>query len=267
MTTATASAATALEGLVENCRRAWSDLLSRAVGASCNVQVAQQAGPGPESVAVCILIRAEGALCGEAALIMDSRNAGLLAAKIAGSSSNVQVVQDLVRQAVAIASSELQKQFGAIRVQVTAGTTPVWQPYTALAFLAGNGSPEPLRMYFLLSQQMASPAPQPSVPPPAMSAPAMAGPLSEARPAELQPQNLGFLMGIELEVTLRFGQKKLPLRQLVELSSGSVIELDKRVHEPVELLLRDKVVARGEVVIVEGHYGLRVTDVCANPQL
>jgi flagellar motor switch protein FliN len=262
MTTAIPTAGTALQGLVENCRRTWAELLSRAIGASCHVEASPQVGPGPESIAVCILLKAEGAISGEAALLMDSRHAGMLAARIAGSPGNLQAVQDLIRQTIAIAGSEFQKQFGAIRVQVTAGSAPSWQPHTAFVLLAGKGSPEPLRLYFLLNQQMASPDSQPSAP-----APALAAPAPETRPAELQPQNLSFLMGIELEVTLRFGQKQLPLRRLVELSSGSVIELDKRVHEPVELLLRDKVVARGEVVIVEGHYGLRVTDVCANPQL
>lgn len=88
-------------------------------------------------------------------------------------------------------------------------------------------------------------------------------PARVAAPDVTQPGNLHLVMGVEVEVTLRFGQRKLPLRQLVELNAGSVVELDKRVHEPVELLLRDKVFARGEVVIVEGHYGLRVTEVCA----
>jgi len=73
--------------------------------------------------------------------------------------------------------------------------------------------------------------------------------------------NLQMLMDVELNVSLRFGQRQLPLREVLELSSGSVIELDRMVDEPVELLLDGKVIARGEAVIVDGNYGLRVTEI------
>jgi flagellar motor switch protein FliN/FliY len=75
------------------------------------------------------------------------------------------------------------------------------------------------------------------------------------------PSNLKLVMDVELNVTLRFGQRQLPLREVLELKSGSVIELDRMVDEPVELLLDGKLVARGEAVIVDGNYGLRVTEI------
>ena len=75
------------------------------------------------------------------------------------------------------------------------------------------------------------------------------------------PANLKLVMDVELNVTLRFGQRQLPLREVLELGSGSVIELDRMVDEPVELLLDGKLVARGEAVIVDGNYGLRVTEI------
>lgn len=75
------------------------------------------------------------------------------------------------------------------------------------------------------------------------------------------PANLRLVMDVELNVSLRFGQRKLPLREVLELTSGSVIELDRMVDDPVELLLDGKVVARGEAVIVDGNYGLRVTEI------
>ena len=77
----------------------------------------------------------------------------------------------------------------------------------------------------------------------------------------LDPVNLKMVMDVELNVSLRFGQRQLPLREVLELASGSVIELDRKVDDPVELLLDGKVIARGEAVIVDGNYGLRVTDV------
>ena len=68
-------------------------------------------------------------------------------------------------------------------------------------------------------------------------------------------------MDVELNVTLRFGQRQLSLREVMDLTSGSVVELDREVDEPVELMLDGRVIARGEAVIVDGNYGVRVTEV------
>ena len=73
--------------------------------------------------------------------------------------------------------------------------------------------------------------------------------------------NLGLLLDVELNVSLRFGKKQLPLRDVLELGSGSVVELDRLVDEPVELYLDGKLIARGEAVVVDGNYGLRVTEI------
>jgi flagellar motor switch protein FliN len=82
----------------------------------------------------------------------------------------------------------------------------------------------------------------------------------EGKP-KLEQLNLQLVMDVELIVTLRFGQRQLALREVLELTSGSVIELDRQVEEPVELLLEGKVIARGEAVVIDGNYGLRVTEV------
>ena len=81
------------------------------------------------------------------------------------------------------------------------------------------------------------------------------------RESNQEPLNLQLVMDVELNVTLRFGQRQLALREVLELTSGSVIELDRQVEEPVELLLEGKVIARGEAVVIDGNYGLRVTEV------
>jgi flagellar motor switch protein FliN/FliY len=73
--------------------------------------------------------------------------------------------------------------------------------------------------------------------------------------------NLGLVMDVELNCTLRFGQRQLPLRDILDLASGSVVELDRQVDEPVELILDGRVIARGEAVIIDGNYGLRITQV------
>jgi flagellar motor switch protein FliN len=74
------------------------------------------------------------------------------------------------------------------------------------------------------------------------------------------------LLDIELDATLRFGSRELPLKQIIELGAGDVLELDRRVSDPVDLVVGDKIIARGEVVISEGNFALLVTEV-AEPQL
>ncbi len=79
--------------------------------------------------------------------------------------------------------------------------------------------------------------------------------------------NLDLVMDVELNVTLRFGQRQLALREVLELTSGSVVELDRQVDEPVELVLDGRVVARGEAVIIDGNYGMRITQLVQQPLL
>ncbi len=73
--------------------------------------------------------------------------------------------------------------------------------------------------------------------------------------------NLKLVMDVELSVSLRFGTCKMPLSDVLELTSGSIVELDRRVEDSVELVLGGKVIARGEAVVIDGNYGLRVTEV------
>ena len=74
-------------------------------------------------------------------------------------------------------------------------------------------------------------------------------------------------MNAALEVTLRFGQQSITLAKLAALGPGSVIELDRKVEEPIDLVLGDRVLARGEVMVVDGNYGLRVTELLDRSQL
>jgi flagellar motor switch protein FliN len=71
------------------------------------------------------------------------------------------------------------------------------------------------------------------------------------------------LLDVELEATLRFGCRELPLGEVLDLGPGDVVQLDRHVTDPVDLIVGDKIVARGEVVLVNGNFGLRVTEVAA----
>ena len=73
------------------------------------------------------------------------------------------------------------------------------------------------------------------------------------------------VIDVPLRVTLRFGQRSMRLREVLELNTGAIVELDRQVEDPVDLILDERVIARGEVVIVDGNYGLRVTEIVERP--
>jgi flagellar motor switch protein FliN len=85
---------------------------------------------------------------------------------------------------------------------------------------------------------------------------------AQAPPAALSP-GIELLLDVELEATLRFGCREMPLGEILDLGPGDVVQLDRHVADPVDLLVGDKIVARGEVVLVNGNFGLRVTEVAA----
>jgi flagellar motor switch protein FliN len=79
--------------------------------------------------------------------------------------------------------------------------------------------------------------------------------------AKVDPSRIDVILDIDLPVVVRFGRTELPLRTLTRLGPGSVIDLGRTPDEPVELMVSNRVVARGEVVIVGGNYGIRIIDV------
>jgi flagellar motor switch protein FliN len=74
------------------------------------------------------------------------------------------------------------------------------------------------------------------------------------------------LLDIELDAVLQFGARELPLKDVLAFGPGDVLELDRHVSDPVDLVVGDRIVARGEVVVVSGNFALLVTEV-AEPQL
>ncbi len=74
-------------------------------------------------------------------------------------------------------------------------------------------------------------------------------------------KNLDLILDIPLTVTVELGRSKMLINDLLQLGQGSVIELTKLVGEPLEVLVNDKLVARGEVVVVNDKFGVRLTDI------
>jgi flagellar motor switch protein FliN/FliY len=77
---------------------------------------------------------------------------------------------------------------------------------------------------------------------------------------------LGAVLDVDLPLVVRFGRAVMPLRALADLGPGSVIDMGRSPDEPVELLVGERLLARGEVVIVSGNYGVRITELVGVPQ-
>lgn len=79
--------------------------------------------------------------------------------------------------------------------------------------------------------------------------------------AEAETRNLNMLLDIPLQVTVELGRTKRSVQDILNLSSGSIIELDKLAGEPVDILVNNKLIAKGEVVVIDENFGVRVTDI------
>jgi len=73
--------------------------------------------------------------------------------------------------------------------------------------------------------------------------------------------NIELLLDVELPVSVSFGYSEMQLKDVLKLGTGSVIELDKSVNDPVAIIVNHKQIAKGEVVMVDGNYGVRILEV------
>ena len=128
--------------------------------------------------------------------------------------------------------------------------------------ISGSGGQLP-PLIFLLNKEMLEAVARSS---PAESAaeepvsPAVAGELEH----EFSPRassTLNLLLDVELPVSVSFGRTRVRMQEILKLITGSIIELDRSISEPVEVIVNNCVVARGEVVVVDGNYGVRINEV------
>lgn len=85
-------------------------------------------------------------------------------------------------------------------------------------------------------------------------------------PAGETPRNLDLLLDIPVELTVEIGRTRLAIRELLELGAGSVVELGKLAGESLDVLVNGKPVARGEAVMVNDRFGVRLTDIITRPE-
>jgi flagellar motor switch protein FliN/FliY len=79
--------------------------------------------------------------------------------------------------------------------------------------------------------------------------------------ATAENPNLNLVLDVPVSLTIELGSCQLPMREVLQLNVGSVVQLDKPADAPVELSVNGKLIARGEVVVVEDRFGVKITDV------
>jgi flagellar motor switch protein FliN/FliY len=156
-----------------------------------------------------------------------------------------------VSAALALTAAALKPTYGEVKFQVQRVEGLAFGGMFVVPFDARGGDKTEMPLYLYFDTKVLA---------------SLSNPIAGTDPAGTEKPpidllNLKLVMDVELNVSLRFGQRQLPLREVLELKSGSVVELDRQVDDPVELLLDGKVIARGEAVIVDGNYGLRITDI------
>ena len=88
------------------------------------------------------------------------------------------------------------------------------------------------------------------------------GPAGDAAPPNA---HLDLLLDVQLEATIRFGETQLLLREVLAAGPGAIFEIDRELNAPADLLVAGRLMARGEVVVINGNFGLRITELAAQP--
>jgi flagellar motor switch protein FliN/FliY len=248
--------------------QAASEVFSQALGTPWTVELAAaDARAADDAPLQYFQLSVSGQLAGHAAFEFQGPDVVRLAQDFLGETTDpssdlsvdhLEALIKLLRQVAGVATTRLKSNFGDVTLQLDAAEAPTWTGNT-VRLIAKEASGASVRLGLRLSPGLeacfSSVAPTPStfeVATESDSAP------QQPRPAAV---NLDRLVGVDLSLTLRFGRRIMTSHEILELTRGSVIELDRKLREPADLLLGDKLIARGEVVVVDGNYGIRVTEV------
>jgi flagellar motor switch protein FliN/FliY len=262
-------------GLVQHIAEAASTVLSQIAGTDLQVQPVSL--DTATEAATLIRIEISGALEGVCEIALSAPMSAQFAALLTGdtpdpaaeiSSDTREAAAELIQQICGNAADRLRRTYGTLELKPHLAER---DPETgARQLFLVTREKDVLEFELHILQLVPEQKPVTAPPPPEQSAKqsttqsiANPAPSSAAEPVTSQcsNRNLDLLLDIELGVTLRFGTRQMLLKDIIELCSGSVVELDRRVQEPVDLLIDGRLIARGEVVIVEGNYGLRILQV------
>jgi flagellar motor switch protein FliN len=234
------------------------DVLSQVAGKTITLNTADEHLPALADD-VWYTVIAAGAAVGEMSLRLPAASGSILAQMLLGeaqptagelTAERKEALDELLRQISGQAATALTSASGEVKLQVAASSAPGWAPGVFMSFQPEGDTTAPFAVELQMSAALLSAlSPQPRTEPAPQPTP------------EALPANYERLMDVELEVKLRFGARRMELHEVLALSPGSVVELDRTLQAPVDLLLDGRVIALGEVVVVDGKYGLRVTEV------
>jgi flagellar motor switch protein FliN/FliY len=260
---------TPLQCFVDSFRQAACEVFSQAFGVAWSVEAGTEERTSPPEISqVSFALSVSGALQGSAILHMQNNHAAMLAQSFLGEPTDAsaelnddrkQAVEELLRQVAGVAATAMKGRFGELQlpVEITGAPTP---PQFTFVLSASGPSGDKLPIEFCLAPELLASISSKSDPVLSEPVPSDDRVASEAEPSSVQ-EDIGRFMDVKLDLSLRFGERLLALRELLGLNSGSVVELNRQVQEPVDLLLGGKVLAKGEVVVVDGSYGIRITEV------
>jgi flagellar motor switch protein FliN len=245
---------TPIDLFVEAFAAAAGPVLSGKASKPWTVTVDQESKPLPAGTQVVTILMVAEPSQAEAAIQVSVETAVLVTSIPAGSTTTAEGVQPGHAQAVRIvleeACEKAAKVLQGIQIRLRVAKDINWTPVSQFSLMGINGDSGSIQLQLLFPANWPQGANDAAVAP-------SKSPQSQAAPGI----DVSLLENVQIEVTLQFGERRLPLREIGELRSGSVVELDKYIQDPAELLLGDRVIARGEVVVVDGNYGLRVTEV------
>ena len=177
-----------------------------------------------------------------------------------------EALEELLRQIAGLAATALAPAAGGeVQFRLSASPAPSWSSDAMVCFQSSRQTEgtASITIEIRISPALAAALqPQPLSPTASQAAAPTVLPSSTESPPAASYRRL---MDVDLDVKLRFGTRRMLLRDVLALSAGVVVELDSTLHSPVDLLLDGRLIAQGEVVIVDGKYGLRVTDVVDPP--
>jgi len=249
-------------------------VMAQIASAPFPVEIASRTGdevPAAADADTYLTVTAAGAVRGEMSLRVPESVALALAKFFTGdadaerkefTANDRSAVEELFRQVAGHVSTAAKQTWKEVPITLVLGEAPTWSPGASGWLCSGADARFKVEIEWRLSSALAA----------SLQAAWQEPPVNDGAPPSpdtglAEASKFDLLMNVELDVTLRFGGRDILLKDILELGAGSVLELDREITDPADLLLDGKLIARGAVVVVDGNFGLRVTEVMPMPQV
>jgi flagellar motor switch protein FliN/FliY len=253
----------AVREYLETWAAAFAEVLQQLAAPDCRatIEAEAEAARAPEEMrsGLRVPMTCSGALAGRQAISLSAEGVLALGRLQSGGGSDdarPEAASQLLRQVVGQAAARLRGPGGdEVTLSEEKEEEAGWEPTVATVIRLECGTAAPIHVLVEIDQALAHSLAERKK---------TGGTVQTDRAGNGRPEegrNLDLLLDVELEASIRFGQKELLLRDVLNLRPGMVVELARQVSEPAELLVAGRLMARGEVVVVEGNYGLRITEI------